>query len=385
MNQNNQNYCNPLIEDEEPIDWAKYLTAFFQNWRKIAVVTIVFAVLGVIIALCQERKYSVSVTLAPESSNSSGGGSLGGLASMLGVNMSSGARGADALNVSIFPEIASSTPFVTSLFTVELNKMPKLPKDNPAEARRIMNGPLKSVVLFDYLSGRDKTDDSGSGFWSSLFGRNDKKVEEDAGYLVVDNSKLTKEQFEILTKLQKMISVSVDKKTGITIVSVEMNDPLMCAQLADTVCQRLQDFIYTYRTEKERQTFEYYEAMCDSTYKTMVETQAAYASSVDNNQNVILQKVSIRSQRLEQEAAVASQVYQQMVQQRELSRAHLQEVKPVFAVVEPSSLPQLPVNSRKNTCISVTLAGFLLACLWFVIGKEYCGLIMSEIKNTLKR
>lgn len=380
MENNNRNYNFQQIEEEDPIDWKKYIAAFFGSWKKIVVVTVAFAVIGVIVALVQPRKYSVAVTLAPESNGANkSGSSLGGLASMLGVNVG-GAASPDAFNITIFPEIVSSTPFLTSLFDVELNRMPKLP-NSPTESRKIMSGSLPSVKLYDYLTGRGEERGWLKDFFETISGSADK--DEDSDYLVVDRSRLTKEQYYTVQKIGKMISVVVDKKTAMTTVSVTMDDPLMCAQLADTVCSRLRDFVFEYRTQKERQNFEYYEAMCDSTYKTMVEAQAAYAASVDNNRNVILQMVSVRSQRFEQEAAVASQVYQQMVQQREMSRAQLQEVKPVFAVVEPATLPQLPVNSRKQTVLLFLFLGFVLSSAWYVVLKEYFNLYRSELKNIL--
>lgn len=379
MEENNKGYQNPGIEEETPIDWAKYAAALFQNWKKIAVITVVFGVIGVIAALTQQRKYSVVVTLAPESTNASRSSSLGGLASMFGVNVGSGSGSPDAMNISLFPEIAQSTPFLTSLFNVELSEMPKLPKD-PIEARKILEGPLPKFLLYDYLTGRTKEDGWWASMMKSIFG--DDKV-EDPDYLRVNNSQLTYEQSLVLRKLRGMLSVDVDKKTGVTTLSLSMDDPLMCTQLADTVCRKLREFVFDYRTEKERRNFEYYEAMCDSTYKMMVDAQAAYAASVDNNQSVILQKVNMRSQRLQQEASVASQVYQQMVQQREMSRAQLQDMKPVFAVVEPASMPQLPSNSRKKTCLTITFLGFALACAWFAIGKEYYDIMKKEIKEKI--
>ena len=99
---------------------------------------------------------------------------------------------------------------------------------------------------------------------------------------------------------------------------------------------------------------------------------------------MILQKVSVRSQRLEQEADIASQVYQQMVQQRELSRAQLQEVKPVFTVVEPATMPQRPNNSRANTCIAITFIGFLLSCAWYVVGAPWVKESLAELKGMVK-
>lgn len=379
------NYQSPQrdkseVYDDEPIDWAKYLKLAIQNWRKIAIVTFCFAVLSVVIALSQKRQYSVSVTLAPEIQGSArNSGSLGSIASMLGVNLGSGSSSADALNITIFPEIAKSTPFLTQLFDVELNPMPVLPKDK-IEARRVLEGPLPSVKLFDFITHRNEEKGFLTKLKESIFGA----PVEDPDYLKYDLSRLTREQSLVLQVMQNMINVSVDKKTAVTTVSVSMTDPLMCAQLADTVCRRLREYVYEYRTEKERNNFEYYSALCDSTYQKMVEAQAAYAESMDNNRSVILQKVSVRSQRLEQEASIASQVYQQMVQQRELSRAHLQEVKPVFAVVEPATLPQRPVNSRAKTCILITFLGFALAFAWFVVVSPWMKENIPDLIKTIK-
>lgn len=366
--------------DEEPIDWAKYVGAFLKYWKKIAMVTFAFAVLSVVVALCQKRQYSVSVTLAPEVQGSSrGSSSLGSLASMFGVNLNSGATSPDAFNITIFPEIVHSTPFLTQLFDVELSAMPTLPKDK-IEAKKILNGPLPKVYLYDHLTKRDKEKGFIAGLMESIFGAE----EEDPDYMRVNQSLLTKEQSLALASLQRMISADVDKKTAMTTIVVRMDDPLMCAQLADTVCRRLREYVFDYRTEKERNNFEYYQALCDSTYKTMVDAQAAYAEAVDNDRSVILQKVSVKRQRLEQEASIASQVYQQMVQQREMSRAQLQEMKPVFAVVEPATMPQKPANSRRKTCMSITFFGFVLACAWYVIGKEWLSENLPLLKEKIK-
>lgn len=379
------NYQSPLYDDyedsyEEPIDWSKYIKAAIMNWRKIAIVTFCFAVLSVLIALLQKRQYEVTVTLAPEVQGTTRtSSSLGSIASMFGVNLGSVSSSPDALNITMFPEIAKSTPFLTQLFDVELTPMPELPK-NKIEARRALEGPLSTVNLFDFITRRNEEKGFVTKLKESIFG----EPIEDPDYLKYDLSRLTREQSKVLMVLQSMISVSVDKKTAVTTVTVSMTDPLMCSQLADTVCRRLREYVYEYRTQKERENFEYYSSLCDSTYQKMVEAQAAYAESIDNNRSVILQKVSVRSQRLEQEANIASQVYQQMVQQREMSRAQLQRIKPVFAVIEPATLPQLPVNSKKKTCLTITFLGFILSFAWFVIVAPWIKDNLGEIKELIK-
>lgn len=379
MSEFNQNNMPQRFEEEESIDWQKYISAGLKYWRQIVKVTIVFAVLSVVVALCQKRKYVVSVTLAPEVQNPQKSGSLGNIASMFGMNLSSGMASSDALNITIFPEIVGSTPFLTQLFDVQLSPMPKLP-DDPLEAKLILSQPLPTVAYYDHMTGRDKEPGFFKKIITSIFGED----EEDPDYMKVNVSMLNKEQDDVLTAMRKSISANVDKKTAMTTIVVSMDDPLMCAQLADTVCQRLREYVFEYRTEKERNNFEYYQNLCDSTYHKMVDAQAALAEVVDNDHSVVLQRVSVRRQRLEQEASLASQVYQQMVQQREMSRAQLQEMKPVFAVVEPATLPQKPANSRRKTCMTITFLGFIFACAWFVVGKDWIADNLPAMKEKIK-
>lgn len=371
----------PPYEEEEPIDWAKYIGRFVQNWKKILRVACIFGLIGIAVALIMKRKYVVTVTLAPEvqSSSRSMSSSLSGLASMFGVNMGNmTSLSSDALNITIFPEIVSSTPFLTQLFEVELSPKPELP-DDPIEARTMMASPLPTVKLYDHLTGRDKEPSWFYTWISSIF-----DFVEDPDYMKTNVSLLTKEQQKVVKYMRKkMISANVDKKTAMAEISVSLDDPLMCTQLADTVCRRLQEYVYTYRTQKEQQNFDYYEALCDSTYQKMVEAQAAYAASIDNNQSLIRQTVAVRRERLQQEASMASQIYQQMVQQREISRARLQEMKPVFAVVEPGTYPQKPANSRMKTVLMWGFFGFFLAAAWYVFGKEYYEKFMPQLNEML--
>lgn len=379
QNQDFQDYDG--FEDES-IDWAKYIGKFLQNWKRVFIFACIFGILGVGVALIQKRKFVVSITLAPEvQSNSRSVSSLSSLASMFGVNMGNmTSLSSDALNITIFPEIVSSTPFLTQLFDVELSPKPKLPKDK-IEARKLLEGPLPTVKLYDHITGRDKEKGWFSQTLESIFGAE----EEDPEYLRANVSLLTKEQQKVVKFMrERMISADVDKKTAMTTISVSMDDPLMCSQLADTVCNRLREYVFAYRTEKEQQNFNYYEALCDSAYRAMTEAQAAYAAAIDNNQSLIRQTVAVRRERLQQEASMAVQIYQQMVQQREVSRARLQEMKPVFAVVEPGTYPQKPANSRTKTVLMWGFFGFFLASFWFVLGKEYYDIYMSKLREMLK-
>lgn len=59
------------------------------------------------------------MTLAPESGGKSGGGSMGALAAMAGINLGT-SSGEDALSPELYPDIVSSTPFLIELFDVKV-------------------------------------------------------------------------------------------------------------------------------------------------------------------------------------------------------------------------------------------------------------------------
>ena len=78
---------------------------------------------------------------------------------------------------------------------------------------------------------------------------------------------------------------------------------------------------------------------------------------------------------------LAYQVYSQVAQQLQVARAKIQEEKPVFAVVEPASIPLEPSGlSRKVIVIGITFfIVFIIGC-WILIGKYYYQKFKIQIK-----
>lgn len=277
----------------------------------------------------------------------------------------------DALNITLFPDICSSTPFLTQLFDVQLTPYVS-PKD-------VKNGVVaEPTTVYLHMTGKDKTKGLISKILESILSKED---DQENGSINI--SHLTKEQNNVVLALQKSISANVDKKTGITNIAVTLDDQLMATQLADTVCNRLQNYIDLYRTKKERENLAYYSMLADESQAKYIEAQAAYAKSMDFDRNVNLLSVSSEKERLQQEAQIAGQVYTQMVQQREMARAKVQELKPVFAVVEPATLPQKPNKSRKNTVLAFGFIGFALSAAWFLFGKEFLDENLKMVKEKI--
>lgn len=381
---NKEKYTQPedyeyedFLDDEDegtPIDWAAYISKLLLYWKKIAIVTCIFGCLGIIAALRQKKMYQVDVILAPEvQARTSSSSSLRSIAGMLGMGSLTTGSSPDAINITLFPEVCASTPFLTGLFDVQLTSYVS-PKDAKEGVKPIQTN------LFDHLLGKDKEKSWFAQLKENLFPKDTTLLEDDS---VINVAQLTSNQNAALKALSALITADVDQKTGITNISVKFDDQAMATQLADTVCARLQETVNQYRTQKERENLKYYTKQAEEAQEKYIEAQAAYAKSMDFDRSVNLLSITSEKERLQQEAQIAGQVYTQMVQQRELTRAKVQEMKPVFAVVEPATFPVYPVNSRKKTVIIFGFLGFVLAAAWYLFGKEFYEKSVAQIKEKI--
>ena len=101
--------------EEQEIDLLELAQKLWRRRKSFYKTCGIAVVVALVVAFSIPKEYAVTVTLSPESGESSGSGSLGGIASMMGVNLGSG-DGADALNITLFPDILSSNPFALELY-----------------------------------------------------------------------------------------------------------------------------------------------------------------------------------------------------------------------------------------------------------------------------
>ena len=165
--------------------------------------------------------------------------------------------------------------------------------------------------------------------------------------------------------------VSVDKKTGVTTLSVQMQDPLISAALTDTVMHRLQDYITDYRTNKARHDLAFTEKLYKEAKENYYTAQQRYARHVDGNLDVILQSYRSEQERLQNEMTLAYGVYNQLAQQLQMAKAKVQEITPVYTVVQPATVPLKPIKPNK---IAILFGFVFLAVagssMWILYGRD---------------
>ena len=327
--------------------------------RKFVLKACGYAVLiGVVIAFSIPREYTANAMIAPELSDNKTTGGLSSLAAMAGFNLNATST-ADAIYPDLYPDIVTSTPFITGLFNVQV-------KDLDEEVDTTLYCYLNEHQRVPWWTLITSAPFKALGWVISLFTEEEK---EDA---ILDPFHLTKEEADIAKELSERITVSVDKKTGVTTLSVTMQDARISACLTDTVVRRLQDYITEYRTTKARQDFQFQEKLFERKKKEYEKAQENYAKFADANKNIILLSYRAEQERLENEMRLAYQVYTSVAQQLQMAEAKVQEITPVYTIIEPATIPIKASKPRKTLMLLgiVFLTG--LCCVsWILFGRDF--------------
>ena len=353
----NKNYTSPTPAsnpEEQEIDLMDLLRKVIAMRKTLYKAAGIGLVVGIIIAFSIPRQYTVSVTLSPEMGSDAKSSGLASMAaSFLGANAMNATP--DALNATLSNEIVSSTPFLLELFDTHI---------------QTLDGEL-DTTLMAYL------DEQRIPWWSLILGVPGKAIgaikeliSEKADTIAVLNPfQLTKEENEKVETLRKTVVANVDKKTGITTLSVTLQDPKVTAIVADSVVSKLQQYIINYRIAKAKEDCAYLEQLYKERQQEYYEAQQRYARYVDANKSLVLQSVRTEQERLQNDMNLAFQVYSQVAQQLQVARAKIQEEKPVFAVVEPATVPLKASNSRKMVVIGVVFLALVGTLGWKLFGE----------------
>lgn len=297
----------------------------WKNKRKYIIPVLAAGVVASALALCVPRFYTVKVKLAPEYTTQGGAlsGSLGGLASMVGLNMNSLSSG-DAITPNFYPDLMKSTDFLVPLMNVTVEtKDGKFKGSYSDYLTKEQKFPWWEVCI-GFLKTKLSKEDDGEG-------RNENQI--------VDPFRLTKKQQEIIKAISGNIECVVDKKTDVISISTTAQDPLVAAQLADTVKVKLQEFITEYRTNKARIDLEHITNMCEKARADYEKAQRAYSEFADSHQDLVMQSYKSIEENYENEMQAAYNIYSSFLQQRQMAQAKLQERTPAFTTIQNSTVP----------------------------------------------
>lgn len=359
MNEENKN----IIEEEESsIDFGKLFQDILKHKRLYYKVLPITFVVAAVITLGMPNYYNCTVKLSPELSGSKNVGGLASLASSFGVNLGSAiGNSTEALFPTLYPDLMNSVDFKTSLFPVPVTIEGDKEK---GEADRTMS-------YYDYLKDEQK-----APWWSYINpgtiigGIKLLFTDEDEENGKLNPFRLTEEQTEIVKDIDKKVICDVDNKTMVITISVTDQNPVICANMADTVKTRLQNFITDYRTSKARVDLEYNRKIYQETKARYEKARQKYAEFMDANQDIILQTVRQKQTDLENEMQLQYNAYTQIAAQLLVAEAKVQEDTPAFTTLQSATVPVKKEGpKRAQLCFLFLFLAFLVTTA-YIFHKE---------------
>ncbi len=345
------------MANKKKFDWEGFFTKLWLGRKTMLWWIVGCAAFGVFVAFTKPYEYTVQSSLAPEQTGLS---NLSSLASMIGMNVG-GLESTDAIDPSMFPDIASSLPFLIQV------------TETPVHS-------AKDTTMIPYLAWYKKQPTPLYVYVVKLPGIIMQKIR---GYkplpaaVSADSAKtppyilLSEKDMARLGQIGKNISVTQNIKTMTITVSVTETDPMVATMLNAAILDILQQSIIRYKTSKAAADLRGYKSLSDSLYAEYRAKQADYADFVGKNRSISNELISAEKERLQSEMELTLRSLQQITQQRYLAEATLLEQKPAFAVLNPPAYPTEPDSSRKKIVLVWAFLGFVISALWLAYCKDY--------------
>lgn len=334
--------------DQQPLrqlDLAALAKACGHHWYLFIIWGIVAFGIGCAIILPVPRYYISEVKLAPEASNMLNNGSISSIASQFGVDLDSKMLdNTDAIMPDLYPDLVGSVDFETSMFPIHVSTA---------------DGKVNSTY-FDYLDKYQK-----SAWWQKTLAKIMLKLASKPSISMskttpskdgkVNPFFLTKRQSEICEIIGNNVKCDVDKKTSVICISVQDQDPYISAVLADSVRNRLQQFITDYRTKKAQNDLNYTLNLQAEAKKRYEQARREYAAYSDANADVVLQEYQSKIEDMENEMQLRYNSYSALTVQVQAARAKLREQTPAFTTLQSATVPMKPAGPKRMIFVGVCM------------------------------
>lgn len=337
------------------IDFGHIFKVILRERKRFFVALPIAFVLSSLLIICVPRTYTTTVTLAPELSSTSGTGSLSQMASSFGIDLGGGlAANSDAISPDLYPDVMKSIDFKVGLFPIHV---------------KTIDGEI-STDYYTYLLRHQKAPwwSRAIGWVVSLFASNDGKTGNGNG---VDIFHLTKEQTSVMGTINGKISCSIDQRTYVIYVSVEDQDPLVSATMADSVRSKLQAFITDYRTSKAKNDLAFAEKVCADAKKRYEEARKRYAAFSDSNLGLTLEAYKTEKDDLENEMQLRYSTYSAVFSQLQAAKAKLQERTPAFTTIQSATVPLKPSGPKRVLFVLFVTFLTFMAVAVYVLYEDY--------------
>jgi LPS O-antigen subunit length determinant protein (WzzB/FepE family) len=362
MERNPEEYkhSQPHYEEDE-IDLIALAKTLWVGRKTIIKTTIIFACIGLFVALTTPAQYTSSIVVKPILSDSKSklGGSLGGLAAMAGITLP-GSTSSSELHPTLYPQIVESYSFQKALMQTKLNISGVAEEMTYEEYFLNHKKPSFIQTVKKYTLGLP-------GLISSSFKRKPAGVHIYSHNLTI----MTGDNFKLIKKLKEQFSIEINENGGYVILSTTMPEALASTQMVLQAQWLLQDAIIAHKVKKVKEDLLFIEERYAEKKAEFNKSQQKLAIYRDANRNVNTAIALTEVERLESEYQLAFSVYSELAKQVETQKIQVKEDTPVFAVLKEAVVPLKKSSATKSiTLIIWTVLGVFLGLI-YVFGKSF--------------
>lgn len=349
--------------EEDEIDLIALAKTIWDKRGFIVKTIIVFAVIGVAVALLSPKEYTASTQMVPQVST--GGSRMGGLsslASMAGINLNLNNEVTE-LMPQTYPQVIKSAPFQLQLMNT---------KYSFAEIEQ-------PITLFEYYTEYSKPNALAVikkytiGLPGIITGaiKGEKTQNQESTVDNVETIKLTDEQEQVRKIISENVSLEINDQEGFIQLSSSFPEPKLAAQVAQKAKELLQQYITEFKIEKAKAQLQFIEERYIEKKEEFEQAQEALAAFRDRNKNVTSAMALTEQEQLQNEYQLAFEVYSSLAQQLEQARIKVKEDTPVFAVIQPVVVPSERSKPKRTMILAIwTFLGVVIAIGW-VFGSQY--------------
>lgn len=350
-------YRQPQANQMKQIDLGEIFRVCLKRWYLYIIWCGVAFVIACAIILPVPRYYSSTVKLAPELQGSLNGGSLSSLAQQFGVNLGSAKLNSnDAILPDLYPDLMKSADFITQLFPIRVKTVDD--SLNTTYYDYLLNHQKKSKLaekIEDFTSKFQSKEDEDSAIYGAGNGNP----------YDVDPFRMTKDQYNVCQSIGDKLSCSVDKKNFVISISVQDQDPLIAATMADSVKAHLQKFITKYRTQKAQNDLNYMLKLQDDAKKRYEKARREYADYSDAHQDAVLQEYQSKMEDMENEMQLRYNTYSALATQVQAARAKVREQTPAFTTLQSATVPIKPAGPKRMIfCAVFVIMAFIIVSIY---------------------
>ena len=322
-------------QPDNQADLVELIQRMWINKRLIIIVTSVFVVLGLLVALFSPKEYTSACDVVPQASDSSALSRMGSLAALAGINLDQ-MQNVKTLSPLVYKNIMESTTFRKELMQTPLNFKEI---DHPISfyeycTNEEYNKPSIGEYIIKYTVGLPFV------ILKAIRGE-----QPSPDYGALNNSEkpsietVTKEEYECLKALDDCITLRLDDKKGYVTITANMPEAVVAAQMAQATLELLQKYITEFKIEKVQSNLDFVQDRYNEAKSNFEEIQARRAKFRDANMNTTRYSAHAELEKLDAEYSLALNLYKELSTQLEQTKISVKETMPVLTVITPVTVP----------------------------------------------